>query len=92
METSEVIYGNLVLVPLAAYDEGMYAAMLVVRKPNEAEQATKVLGRFPSAGEARRYAIDYGMARIAARDLSEPCWINVGKRACDAWNTNRQEA
>jgi hypothetical protein len=51
----------------------MYAAILVVRKPNQAGQATRVPGRFPSAGEARRYAIDYGVARIAARDLPKSC-------------------
>jgi hypothetical protein len=72
MEDAEVAYKGFVLTPLAAYDEGMYAAMLVVRKPDGTERATQVLGRFPGAPEARRVAIAFGLSQIdAANALDE---------------------
>jgi hypothetical protein len=70
MEDAEVAYKGFVLTPLAAYDEGMYAAMLVVRKPDGTERATQVLGRFPGAPEARRVAIAFGSKR-SRRDARE---------------------
>jgi hypothetical protein len=69
METAEVAYKNFVLTPLAAYDEGRYAAMLIVRKPDGTQRATDVLGIFPCAPEARRFAIAYGISQIDAKRL-----------------------
>lgn len=71
MENAEVTYKSFVLTPLAAYDEGMYAAMLIVRKPDDTQRATEVLGRFPCAPDAREFAIAYGMSQIDARLLPE---------------------
>ena len=74
MENVEIVYKRFVLTPLAAYDEGMYAAMLIVRKPDGIERATGVLGRFPCAVEARGFAVAYGMCQIDAQRLPEPDW------------------
>jgi hypothetical protein len=79
MENFEVAYKTFVLTPLAAYDDGMYAAMLIVRKPDGTQRATDVLGRFPCAIEARRFAIAHGMAQIDARKLPEPEWRPASK-------------
>lgn len=79
MENLEVVYKTFVLTPLAAYDDGMYAAMLIVRKPDGTERATDVLGRFPCAVEARKFAIAYGMSQIDARLLPQPEWHSRGK-------------
>jgi hypothetical protein len=46
-----------VLTSVTAYDEGMNAAMLIVRKPDGTQRATEVLGRFSCAPEAGRFAI-----------------------------------
>ncbi|MFL9932471.1 hypothetical protein P0D88_25295 [Paraburkholderia sp. RL18-103-BIB-C] len=83
MEIAEVAYMGLVLTPLAAYDEGMYAAMLIVRKPDGTERATEVLGRFPCAAEARRVAIAFGVSQIDARRLPGSEWRrqDAGNRA-----------
>lgn len=78
MQTAEVTHKTFILTPLAAYDDGMYAALLMVRKPDGTERATKELGRFPSALEARKFAIAHGMAEIDARRLPAPEW-----RPCD---------
>jgi hypothetical protein len=74
MENAEVAYKSVVLTPLAAYDEGMYAAMLIVRKPDGTQRATEVLGRFACAAEACRVAITFGMSQIDARRLPGPEW------------------
>ena len=72
MESAAIAYKTFLLTPLAAYDEGMYAAILIVRKPDGTQRATEVLGRFPHALEAHRYAIAHGMAQIDAKRLPEP--------------------
>ena len=74
MQDAEVTYKEFTLRPLAAYDEGMYASMLILREPDGTQRATEVLGRFACALEARRYAIAYGMAEIDHRRLPEPEW------------------
>ncbi|KDR37766.1 hypothetical protein BG61_07790 [Caballeronia glathei] len=75
MPDSEVTYKEFTVRPLAAYDDGMYASMLILRKPDGTQRATGVLGRFPCALEARRFAIGYDMAEIDHRRLPEPHWM-----------------
>ena len=67
MRNNEVAYKNVVLIPLAAYDEGLYAAMLIVREINGLQRASGVLGHFTAPAEARRFALEYGMAEIDDR-------------------------
>ncbi len=74
MQNVEVTHKTFILTPLAAYDEGMYAALLIVRKPDGTQRATKELGRFYSALEACTFAIAHGMTEIDASRLPEPDW------------------
>jgi len=74
MQDAEITYKQFTLRPLAAFDEGMYASMLILRKPDGTQRATDVLGRFACPIEARRYAIAYGMAEIDHRRLPDPEW------------------
>ena len=67
MQYAEIAYENVVLIPLAAYDEGMYAAMLIVREIDGVQRATGVLGHFPCPVDARKFALAYGMAEIDQR-------------------------
>jgi hypothetical protein len=69
MEDAEVAYKSFVLVPLAAYDDGTYASMLILRKSDGTQRATGVLGSFSNAREARTFAIAYGISEIDARRL-----------------------
>ena len=64
MVKAQLTYKGTVLIPLAAFDEGSYAAMLIVETPDESQRASGVLGNFPTADEACRYAVEYGMAEI----------------------------
>jgi hypothetical protein len=65
---AEVTFEGRLLTPLAAWDEGMYAAMLIVRGTDGAQRATPVLGRFASAEQARACALAWGMAHIDELD------------------------
>jgi hypothetical protein len=64
MFNEAVIYKGFALIPLAAYDEGSYAAMLIFEKADHSQTASGVLGTFSTAEEACRYAVEYGMAEI----------------------------
>ena len=67
MQYAEIAYENVVLIPLAAYDDGLYAAMLIVREVDGLQRATGVLGHFPCPVDARKFALAYGMAEIDER-------------------------
>jgi hypothetical protein len=72
MNIDEVTYRNFVLLPLAAYDDGMYAAMLILRNGDGIQTASGVLGRFACALDARRFALKHGMAQIDQGAFPEP--------------------
>ena len=72
MKEAEVTYKNVVLIPLAAYDDGLYAAMLIVGELSGVQRASGVLGHFPCPVAARKYALAYGMAEIDERVPAEP--------------------
>jgi hypothetical protein len=87
MRDAEIAYKNVVLIPLAAYDEGSYAAMLIVRELDGLQRASGVLGHFPSPIDARKFALDYGMTEIDARWIAHPDRAKV-----DEWNDHAQHA
>jgi hypothetical protein len=64
MFKTQLTYKGIVLIPLAAFDAGTYAAMFIVEDSDESQRASGVLGNFPTADEACRYAVEYGMAEI----------------------------
>ncbi|MDR5736251.1 MULTISPECIES: hypothetical protein [Caballeronia] len=64
MENGEVTYKSFVLRPLAAYDDGMYVAMLILRNGDGIQTASGVLGSFACALDARRFALKHGMDEI----------------------------
>jgi hypothetical protein len=72
MSKGRIVYRGFVLTPLAAFDEGSYAALLIVEKPDESERASGVLGHFADAEEARRFAVEYGVAAIDCGQLPQP--------------------
>jgi hypothetical protein len=80
MQDAEVAYKNVVLIPLAAYDDGLYAAMLIIREFDGLQSATGVLGHFPNPVDARKFALAYGTAAIDEGQLPEPAWTNLARR------------
>lgn len=87
MRDAEIAYKNVVLIPLAAYDEGSYAAMLIVRELDGLQRASGILGHFPCPVDARKFALDYGMTQIDAR------WLAQSDRAKIAeWHDQTQRA
>ena len=86
MQRPEVIYKGFALVPVITSDDGMYAAMLTIREPDGVQRATGVLGEFPCPLEARRFALQYGMAEIGHRKVPEPEWTQ------SQWHSRRPPA
>jgi hypothetical protein len=71
MSNVTITYKGVVLVPLAALEAGQYAAMVIIRKPDNSERASGVLGHFASANAACQFAIEYGMAQVDQRELPQ---------------------
>lgn len=67
MHAIPLSYNDHVLVPLATGERGSFAAMVIVTKPNGARWASGVLGHFPEADDACRFAIAYGKAEVDRR-------------------------
>ena len=67
MQGSEFSYKGYGLQPLAAYDDGAYAAMVIMRSPDGIERASDVLCVFPDPVKARQYALHQGMADVDRR-------------------------
>jgi hypothetical protein len=84
MQRPEVIYKGFALVPVITSDDGMYATLLTIREPDGTQRATDVLGEFPCPLEARRFALQYGMAEIDHRKVPEPEWTRT------EWQRRRQ--
>jgi hypothetical protein len=72
MQETGITYKNVVLIPLAAYDDGLYAAMLIIGEMNGLQRATGVLGHFPCPVDARKFALAYGMAEVDERGPAQP--------------------
>jgi hypothetical protein len=64
MSKVEVAYKGFVLIPLAAFDSGSYAAMVITKQPDQSQRASGILGNFADADAACQYAVEYGMAQI----------------------------
>ena len=64
MSKVEVAYKGFVLIPLAAFDEGSYAAMVITKTPDQSQRASGILGSFSDADAACRFAVEYGMEQI----------------------------
>ncbi|KQR76451.1 hypothetical protein ASG35_15435 [Burkholderia sp. Leaf177] len=87
MRDGEIAYKNVVLIPLAAYDDGTYAAMLIVREFDGLQRASGILGHFACALDARKFALAYGMTEIDARRDAQPDPAKVHE-----WNAHSQPA
>ncbi len=74
MGNLEIVYHGQALIPLAVFDEGLYAATLVVRGLDGVQRSSGVLGHFPCEAAACRFAIEYGMAEIDKRPVPKPEW------------------
>ena len=64
---NEVTYKGHVLTATTVSDHDKYAVTLAVRAPSGVQRSTGLLGKFPSAVGAVRYALAYGMASIDCR-------------------------
>jgi hypothetical protein len=71
MSNLAITYKGFELIPLAAFDEGSYAAMVIVEQPDRSQRASGVLERFSNPDVACRYAVEYGMAEIDRRQDCE---------------------
>ncbi|AME26058.1 MULTISPECIES: hypothetical protein [Burkholderiaceae] len=87
MRDGEISYKDVTLIPLAAYDDGTYAAMLIVRELDGMQRASGILGHFACALDARKFALAYGMTEIDARWRAYPDPAKV-----DEWNAHAQPA
>ena len=87
MRDGEIAYKNVVLIPMAAYDDGTYAAMLIVRELDGLQRASGILGHFACALDARKFALAHGMNEIDARRHAYPDPAKV-----DEWNAHAQPA
>ncbi|KDR37851.1 hypothetical protein BG61_06720 [Caballeronia glathei] len=72
MESPEIIYHGYVVIPLAAFEERLYASMRILRRPDGIQRASVVLGHVLCSLEARKFALRYAMAEIDHRQLLEP--------------------
>jgi hypothetical protein len=60
----QVSYRGFCISPLAAYDGGLYASMVIIGDQHGRQRASGVLGQFPSAEEACTYAIVFGKEEV----------------------------
>lgn len=70
MGNENVNYRGVILCPMAAYDDGKYAAMLLIEEESGQQRATGVIDHFPTANLARRAAIDFGIAMVDSELLA----------------------
>jgi len=71
MLDGEMTYKGFGIQPLAAYDEGRYAAMVIVRSPDGYQRASDVLGSFADPMEAKQHALRQGMSEVDRRTAHE---------------------
>ena len=64
MHDTGIQYKGYGLQPLAAYESGEYVAMFIVRSPDGSERASSVLGSFGNRDDAKRYALERGIAEV----------------------------
>ncbi|SAK58432.1 hypothetical protein AWB77_01871 [Caballeronia fortuita] len=67
MNQPRIIYRGFVITPMAAFDGGLYAAMTIICDGDGLQRATGVLGHFPSADEARNFALSAGKDEVDRR-------------------------
>jgi hypothetical protein len=64
---TRILYGRFMLMPIA-YDQGKYAAMLIIEDEDGLQRATGVLGLFDDVNTACRYALEYGIGEVDDHD------------------------
>jgi hypothetical protein len=65
-------YRGFLITPLAAYDGGLYAAMVIIGDCYGSQRASGVLGQFASAEEACSYALVFGKEEVDRRFAMKP--------------------
>ncbi|SAL03496.1 hypothetical protein AWB78_06604 [Caballeronia calidae] len=66
-QVSDITYKGYILTATALPERDIYTGMLAVRAPSGTQSYSGILGEFPSAIGAVRYAFAYGMATIDCR-------------------------
>ncbi|MFM0324440.1 hypothetical protein [Caballeronia glebae] len=72
MNQPRVTYRGFVIMPMAAFDGGLYAAMTIICDVDGLQRATGVLGHFASAEEARTFALLAGKDEVDGRMWRAP--------------------
>ncbi|MDR5794555.1 hypothetical protein QCE49_14345 [Caballeronia sp. LZ008] len=67
MNQPQVTYRGFVIMPMAAFDGGLYAAMTIISDTGGLQRATGVLGHFASVEEARAFALVAGKDEVDRR-------------------------
>ncbi|SAK65999.1 hypothetical protein AWB76_03747 [Caballeronia temeraria] len=67
MNQPQFTYRSFVIMPMAAFDGGLYAAMAIVCDSTGLQRATGVLGHFATADEARAFALMAGKDEVDRR-------------------------
>jgi hypothetical protein len=68
----QVSYRGFIITPMAAFDGGLYAAMMIICDVSGLQRASGVLGHFPSAEEACAFALAAGKDEVDHRIWDTP--------------------
>ncbi|MBN3760584.1 hypothetical protein [Burkholderia sp. Ac-20365] len=72
MNSEKTLYLGYSLQALAAYDDGSYASMYIVRPPSGSERVSPVLGHFSSPVDARQFALRRGKMDVDRMSSEDP--------------------
>ncbi|SAL87572.1 hypothetical protein AWB67_07437 [Caballeronia terrestris] len=75
MDSPQVRFQGFSLSSHTFFAAGTYSVTLIIRAPDGLQRASELMGNFPCRADARKFAIEYGMAQIAERPLPEAAWV-----------------
>ncbi|MDR5780656.1 hypothetical protein QCE63_14630 [Caballeronia sp. LZ065] len=67
MDQTRFVYRGFVITPMAAYDGGLYAAMVIICDDRGQQRASGVLGHFDSPEQASAFALTAGTDEVDRR-------------------------
>ena len=67
MNQVQVNYRGFTITAMAAFDGGVYAAMMIIGDGNGLQRASGILAHFPTADEARAFALMAGKDEVDRR-------------------------
>ncbi|SAL82916.1 hypothetical protein AWB67_06261 [Caballeronia terrestris] len=74
MDSPQVRFQGFSLPSHTSFAAGTYSVTLFIRAPNGLQRASELISNCPCQTDARKFAIEYGMAQIAERPLPDAAW------------------